>query len=75
MIKDEAEMTDHCSQNENVFSKGVYLEGVLHGICGRFPLHPSLVNPELFRELLVSALGCFLTQAREPEASSKLWLC
>lgn len=54
MIKDEAELIDYHSQKENVFSKGFYLEGALHSICEGLLLHPSLVNPDSFRELFAS---------------------
>lgn len=58
MIKDAAELIDYYSQKENVFSKGFYLEGALHSICEGLPLHPSLVNPDSFRELFASPSLC-----------------
>lgn len=40
MMKDQTERTDHCSQDENVFSKGFYREGASHVLCEGFPLCP-----------------------------------
>lgn len=49
-------MTDPNSQKDNCFWKEFHLKGALHVICeGTPPLHPSLVNPELFRGLFASS--------------------
>lgn len=53
-IKVQTEMIDPYSQEENFFSKGFHLTGALHVICEGFPLHPSLVSPQLFRKLFAS---------------------
>lgn len=60
MIKDHTEMTGAYSQKENFCWKKFHLQGALHVIC-EGSLQPSLMNPELFREIFASpSLTSFL---------------
>lgn len=76
MIKDGTEMTDHCSENGNVLSKGFYLQEALRVLWGGLPLRPALAGPELSAELLALCPGpLFDPQVQGIRTGSKRWLC